>query len=185
MKEEHNMMILTNWSESIANTVRAVADDYGVDLTKHDGQLTKGEYGTYFANVYSTYKENKAKILEAIEDTYHNPMIMGKFFILLDSVTNSPDKFRMDLARLVTIMGGTTGMDRRTCLVTALRAIESTIIYGLRVFFVFSDGTYEEYDITNRVESLNQKFTELKSKGIFDDKIKELEQAASKDYHPD
>lgn len=184
MKEEHNMMILTNWSESIVNAVRAAADDYGVDLSKHEGQLTKGEHGTYFANVFSTYKENKEKMLEAIEDTYHNPMIMGKFFILLDSVTNSPDKFRMDLARLVAVMGGTTGMDAHTCLVTALRAIESTIIYGLRVFFVFSDGTYEEYDIPERVETLSQKLTELKRTGIFDERVKEFEQDANKDYHP-
>ena len=57
MKEEHNMMILTNWSKGIADTVLAAADDHGVDLTKHEGQLTKGEHGTYFANVFSLYVE--------------------------------------------------------------------------------------------------------------------------------
>ena len=112
-------------------------------------------------------------------------MIMPQFFAILDSVTNSPDKFKMDLARLVMMMGGTTGLDSCTCLITALRAIESTVIYGLRVFFVFSDGTYEEYDLPNRVESLSQKLTELKRKGIFDERVKEFEQAADKDYHPD
>lgn len=179
MNTEKDTMILSNWDETMVAFMQAQLDANKIDTDDCGKQITQGENGQFFANVWAVHGEDRDDILSIIDIAYKDPIATHSFWERVGKFNVNPRAYMGEMIDniglpFVQLSGnGSITAEKLAAMTKAtLKTIQCTIVFGLRFYIVDKDGNYTEYDMASVKELEHFMAIRQLRTGKFDDLVK-------------